>query len=401
MPITLKCGCGKTLQVRDELAGKRARCPACGKIVPIPSPITRKPPILEGKLITSREREDIEEQPVSRAKPASPHPDVEDDYDEIRKAKRFRPPNEEEPDESAELDGEPRRRRKKKKKSSKSFLFMPLVTLFGITMTPLKLMILGAVMIMAGFFSFMYFTAPDAKVRVVDVYDLEEDLSEFVHGQPQLDVILSFLFHKEVPRPFILQENSKGTFLLVQFKLSERDMKKLVGEKYENFVMKKKDVVLQGDGDPVYPLFIYEPDKNTPSVTVKVKSIFDDDPEKGARQIPDDIGPPIEAHNKLVVPSQENPWTHEGVLKIDPTGRSSFQGVRGMVVTFDHGPLPTKELKITWNEKCKYWNAVKQEEVPAELFLYAWRITCLFPKPESTKNLKLTVLGKNLKMDYP
>jgi len=38
---------------------------------------------------------------------------------------------------------------------------------------------------------------------------------------------------------------------------------------------------------------------------------------------------------------------------------------------------------------------------PLEIFLYSWRVTCLFPKPESTKNLKLTVLGRKLKMDYP
>src|SRR5713226_4316941 len=269
MPITLKCGCGKQLKVRDELAGKRARCPACGTIVPVPSPTTQKPPILQRNRLPARDEEELEEQAVSRPKRASVRSDQADDYEEIRAGKRARPPVEEDSDESPDLDDESRRR--KKKKRSKSFLFMPLLTLFGITMTPLKLMILGVVMIMAGFFSFMYFTAPDAKVRVVDVYDLEEDLTEFVHGRPQMDEIITFLVLKEIPRHFILQENSKGTFLMVQFKLSERDMKKLTGERYENFIMKKKDVVLQGDGDPVYPLFIYEPDKNTPSVTVRAK----------------------------------------------------------------------------------------------------------------------------------
>src|SRR5260370_4679727 len=249
MPITLKCGCGKTLQVRDELAGKRARCPACGTIMPIPSPITRKPTILEGKLLPSRDRKNFEEQSVSRVKPASPRPDIEDDYDEIRKAKRVRPPSEEEPDESSELDDESRRRRKKKKRS-KSFLFMPLLTLFGITMTPLKLMILGVVVVMAGFFSFMYLSAPDAKGRVVDVYDLEEDLTEFVHGRPQMDEIITFLVLREIPSHFILQKNSKGTFLMFQFKLSERDMKKLAGKTYNNFIIKKKAYTLTPDTDP-------------------------------------------------------------------------------------------------------------------------------------------------------
>jgi hypothetical protein len=276
------------------------------------------------------------------------------------------------------------------------------LTLFGINLTLFKLMIFGVVMIMVGIFSFFYFTAPDAKVRVVDVYNLEDELNEFSSGQPRLDVILNFLFHKEVPKPLILHENSKGAFLKVQFKISERELKKLVGEKYENFVMSKKDVVLEGDGEKVYPLFIYEPDKNTPFVKVTYKDPFEKEGDNPApREKPDDNGPPFEAHKVLVAPSENNPWTHEGVLQIDPSGKSTFKGIRGMIVTYDHGPLPSKEIKITWNEDCHFWMGVKKEEVPAELFLYAWRITCLFPKPESTKNLKLTVLGKKLKMDYP
>jgi hypothetical protein len=37
MPIELTCdGCGRQLRVPDEHAGKQARCPVCGKILPIP-----------------------------------------------------------------------------------------------------------------------------------------------------------------------------------------------------------------------------------------------------------------------------------------------------------------------------------------------------------------------------
>lgn len=38
MPIRLTCGqCGRTLSVPDAAAGKRARCPICDNIVPIPA----------------------------------------------------------------------------------------------------------------------------------------------------------------------------------------------------------------------------------------------------------------------------------------------------------------------------------------------------------------------------
>jgi hypothetical protein len=38
MPITFNCTCGKTLRVPDEHAGRRAKCPACNAVLPIPVP---------------------------------------------------------------------------------------------------------------------------------------------------------------------------------------------------------------------------------------------------------------------------------------------------------------------------------------------------------------------------
>ena len=43
MPITFACACGKTLRVPDASAGKRAKCPACAAVMPVPEP----DPVLE------------------------------------------------------------------------------------------------------------------------------------------------------------------------------------------------------------------------------------------------------------------------------------------------------------------------------------------------------------------
>lgn len=44
MAITTTCsGCGKTLAVADEFAGRQARCPACGQIYTVPAPINPTP----------------------------------------------------------------------------------------------------------------------------------------------------------------------------------------------------------------------------------------------------------------------------------------------------------------------------------------------------------------------
>jgi hypothetical protein len=38
MPITFDCSCGKRLRVKDELAGRRVKCPACAGAVTVPAP---------------------------------------------------------------------------------------------------------------------------------------------------------------------------------------------------------------------------------------------------------------------------------------------------------------------------------------------------------------------------
>jgi hypothetical protein len=38
MPISFQCGCGRSLRVKDELAGLRVRCPGCSSILAVPKP---------------------------------------------------------------------------------------------------------------------------------------------------------------------------------------------------------------------------------------------------------------------------------------------------------------------------------------------------------------------------
>src|SRR5579871_1628097 len=38
MTIPFACSCGKSFQAKDEFAGKRTKCPACGQVLVIPQP---------------------------------------------------------------------------------------------------------------------------------------------------------------------------------------------------------------------------------------------------------------------------------------------------------------------------------------------------------------------------
>src|SRR5205823_10442537 len=107
----------------------------------------------------------------------------------------------------------------RKKKKKRSVLFVPLVTLFGINLTPLKLSILAAVFCTAGVAAFLHFSAPEAKVQVVDVYNLSQDLGEFGAGDVDFhDVVMKALFKKQIPTAFVLRESRDGGFLMVKFK---------------------------------------------------------------------------------------------------------------------------------------------------------------------------------------
>jgi hypothetical protein len=280
MAIAFQCECGKQLQVRDELAGKKARCPGCGTVLAVPSPREESPPI-------TRQRSQAEvmkpanldnNRPTSDLAPSSTRrrirrPTVDDDEAEETSPVGLG-------DTRHSGDTEPRRRfKKKKKRSAASVLFLPLLTLFGIDFTLLKLIIAAVVLSMGGLGALFYFSAPDAKVKVVDVYNIDDDLTEFTEGIMFMDVLEHFIHHKHPPKRLVLRENSDGTFLIVKFKLSERDIRKLVGEKYEDFVMKKKDVVLQAGEETVYPLFLFQPDVRIPSVTVKNKDPLHPDKE--------------------------------------------------------------------------------------------------------------------------
>ena len=75
MPIAIECSCGKKLNVKDALAGKRVRCPACNGVAAVPA---AEP---EFELV------DDPPPPKPAARPAARPAVVEDEDDEPRPAR--------------------------------------------------------------------------------------------------------------------------------------------------------------------------------------------------------------------------------------------------------------------------------------------------------------------------
>jgi hypothetical protein len=77
MPIPFVCDCGRSLRVKDELAGRKVRCPACAQPVAVPRPPSKEDAEDEALNILLEE-EPGGEQAVT-AKPVAPPPPVREE----------------------------------------------------------------------------------------------------------------------------------------------------------------------------------------------------------------------------------------------------------------------------------------------------------------------------------
>ena len=149
MPILVHCDCGKATKVRDELAGKKIRCPKCKAVMEVPEPLVEpleeddpeflveagEPPLPTPKPAKKRTEESDDEAMAVSAKPlpASKRRRADDDDDEEeeetpRKKKKRRDPW-----------GTSIRRRRRREEASSGF--------GGIAISP---MIIGGLLAMGG-----------------------------------------------------------------------------------------------------------------------------------------------------------------------------------------------------------------------------------------------------------
>jgi hypothetical protein len=110
MPIAARCRCGRAIRVKDELAGRRIRCPECSEVLRVPVP--------EAEIIEEdsedREEDRRERRPVRRER-------TETAIEERRRpAPRSRASAEDEDEDEREEEEERRARRKKRRRRRRS-----------------------------------------------------------------------------------------------------------------------------------------------------------------------------------------------------------------------------------------------------------------------------------------
>jgi len=102
MPISLTCSCGKSFRLKDELAGRKIRCPECTSIQTVP-----RPPVPEMESLDV-----LEEIPSERVRATPPPLPFADKVDRLRPAQSLR---QEERFEVEEIKKEAKRRRRHEK----------------------------------------------------------------------------------------------------------------------------------------------------------------------------------------------------------------------------------------------------------------------------------------------
>ena len=100
MPIPLECACGRSLRIKDDLAGCKVKCPECSAVLVVPRP--RSSPDEED--IGLIPPEDSSEEP--RAKPKRPRPDPEEMVQTAPRPSRRPAPVEEDDDDDDDDDDE-------------------------------------------------------------------------------------------------------------------------------------------------------------------------------------------------------------------------------------------------------------------------------------------------------
>lgn len=94
MPIELSCDCGKQMRVKDELAGKRIRCPACKEALTVPDAeeeLEEVVPVPERRVASPRgksRREEDEEEERPRARRRRDEDEEEEEEERPRRKKR-------------------------------------------------------------------------------------------------------------------------------------------------------------------------------------------------------------------------------------------------------------------------------------------------------------------------
>jgi hypothetical protein len=107
MPIAVSCTCGRAMQIKDEFAGRKVRCPDCRGVVEVPEPHVLNEEL--EVLNVAPPEADVDTKPSRASVTARPPRPVRDDEETVvRDEPRRRPADDDEPPSRPERKRRPR-----------------------------------------------------------------------------------------------------------------------------------------------------------------------------------------------------------------------------------------------------------------------------------------------------
>jgi hypothetical protein len=387
MVLLVSCpSCRRDLKLKEEMAGKRVKCPGCGGVVAVP---------LREEQLPQARPDGEEDLPQAQPEPEDEHPE-------------------------APVEEERRRKRPKRRKSKDRRAAEPIFTAMGIDFTLVKLLLVAGLMLvgavgivlvvifspLASFFS----SAPD--VQTVDLYTAVNGFRDTGVGER---VLQSRTVPYTIPgrkKVIVTRPNPDGAFLKVTVRIPNKE----IAEYFANvrgpislMTLTGEHIQLQAGAEKTNAKYVLDANKNgergyhfgyTP-------------PEQEGRT------PNLREH---LGPGNTN-WTHEGTVN-DAGETIVFAGQRGMNVKtqisdqrldgsedrsvlgdltgakidkgFGGGLVsgPVSYVLVTWDKGSNGWMLSDDIEQPNDISL-SWQIVCFFPRPkDGSKDLTLMVLGK-------
>ena len=374
VPIVLKCQCGKRLKAAENLAGRRVKCPGCGRILQVPNSAAPK--------VRPATRVERPQSPPAQAassgpprlslcpscsKPLAPEAALctECGYN-LKTGKKLKPQTTREP-----APDRPRR--------EGSSVFAAIAAYLPQPGTTFKLLLLAAVIGAAGWWGYSFMNPPavlEHAVHTVDAYAVADDLEPttvFRHVEALGEAFGDFSLggrHLLV----ITHPTAAGRFLRVQLKLSRRYLANHDKLQRGKFYLSGADIQLLGhDGQAVGGLFLTGQQRST---TAQIN----------LRRLPENATLPFTGerlekwrHDGEVIGEIQPNYRLDGVLQ-SIAGTWEFRGSGGLNVRLTgEGPL----LKIQWETASTAWRAAGDIDDPAPPFetFGDWPVNILFPRP--------------------
>jgi hypothetical protein len=391
MSQLLTCStCQKRLTLRDDLAGKRVKCPGCGTVLAVPG---------DDVVVTAA----VADEP------------------------------------SAEPGGKPREKRRKRggrgSGGGSRAPARPLFVFAGISFTPLiTAVFVGGIAFLVGGIILLLTLTPvgswlssGPKVQVVDVYTAVNGLRYRDVGERALQ---SSTLALTIPGPrkiLITRPNPAGDYLRIELNIPFTDVDAYFPGVTQRRWLRHGMVKLEGGGESLTPVFVQPENDGSRGFHLDYAA-----PNQGGGG--DRLGLGREGKQReyslddYLGPKPED-WTHEGELKKGPNGLE-FQGKGGMNVFIglgadrldgqeNIGPLegatgkkitpdrpdlvgePEGFVHVRWDKRSDGYIVAEELEEPNQIGR-KWSLTCIVPRPKNgAKELTLMVLNKPQKIKLP